>query len=120
VIRRGGAPGEASAAHFEAGPRAGEGDASETLLYVAFTRARDRLVLAGAMKKEAPAVAALEPLCDGAAQPVLELPFGEDEGEGMARARSAARSSRWTSRGRCGSGRRGRRRDARGGPRKRT
>ena len=56
------------------------------LLYVAFTRARDRLVLAGAMRKGAPAVAALDPLCGGAGQPVLALPFGEDEGEGVARA----------------------------------
>jgi ATP-dependent exoDNAse (exonuclease V) beta subunit len=56
------------------------------LLYVAFTRARDRLVLAGAVKRGVPAVVALDPLRDEAGQPVLRVPFGSADGMGVARA----------------------------------
>jgi hypothetical protein len=55
------------------------------LLYVTFTRARDRLVLAGAVKKGAPVITALAPLCDDDGRPVLSLPFGAPEGSAMAR-----------------------------------
>ncbi len=66
--------------------REDEGRERVRLLYVAFTRARDRLVLAAAMKKGAPATAALEPLQDADGQPVLAVPFGDDEGESVVRA----------------------------------
>ncbi len=55
------------------------------LLYVAFTRARDRLVLAAGMKRGAPTITALAPLRDGAGQPVLDVPFGAKEGDATAR-----------------------------------
>ena len=51
------------------------------LLYVAFTRARDRLVLAAATRDGEPCVKALEPLRDAVA-----MPFGAAEGMGVARA----------------------------------
>lgn len=51
------------------------------LLYVAFTRARDRLVLAAGMKRGAPTITALAPLRDGAGHPVLDVPFGASEGD---------------------------------------
>jgi ATP-dependent helicase/nuclease subunit A len=56
------------------------------LLYVAFTRARDRLVLAAATKHGDAVVPALEPLRDGAGRPVLSLPFDAAEGMAVARA----------------------------------
>lgn len=56
------------------------------LLYVAFTRARDRLVLAGAVKKGSPVADVLEPLQDEAGGPVLAVPFGAPEGMAVARA----------------------------------
>jgi ATP-dependent helicase/nuclease subunit A len=46
------------------------------LLYVAFTRARDRLVLAAAVKKDEPCVEALRPLVNGG----LRVPFGGSDG----------------------------------------
>lgn len=55
------------------------------LLYVAFTRARDRLVLAAGLKRGAPNITALAPLRDGAGQPVLDMPFGASEGDASAR-----------------------------------
>ncbi|BDG02919.1 UvrD-helicase domain-containing protein [Anaeromyxobacter oryzae] len=69
-----------------------EDDARERvrLLYVVFTRARDRLVLAAGVKKGAPCVAALEPLRDVAGQPVLAMPFGAVEGMAVARAGTVA------------------------------
>lgn len=65
-----------------------EDDARERvrLLYVAFTRARDRLVLAAAVKKGAPAAGALEPLCDAHGHAALHVPFGAAEGTGTVRA----------------------------------
>lgn len=76
---------------IENGPEAAtlrEDEARERvrLLYVAFTRARDRLVLAGALRRGAPAVAALDPLRDEAGQPVLQVPFGAADGLAVARA----------------------------------
>jgi ATP-dependent exoDNAse (exonuclease V) beta subunit len=79
------------AERVEHGPQAAtvrDDDARERvrLLYVALTRARDRLVLAGAVKKGAPAVAALEPLRDAAGEPALRVPFGSPDGLASARA----------------------------------
>jgi ATP-dependent helicase/nuclease subunit A len=73
---------------IENGPQAAtlrEDDESERvrLLYVAFTRARDRLVLAAATKRGAPSIAALAPLCDASGQPVLHLPFGASDGDSV-------------------------------------
>lgn len=44
------------------------------LLYVGFTRARDHLIIAARIRKEAPAVAWLDELCDSKGQPLIELP----------------------------------------------
>ena len=60
------------------------------LLYVAFTRARDRLVLAAAMKKGSPAIPGLAPLCDGEGRPLLHLPFGAAEGDATVRVQALA------------------------------
>jgi ATP-dependent helicase/nuclease subunit A len=64
------------------------------LLYVAFTRARDRLVLAAGMKRGAPTITALAPLCDGAGQPVLHAPFGANEGDAAVQAGDLATACR--------------------------
>ena len=55
------------------------------LLYVAFTRARDRLVLAAAIKKKSPQLDALQPLCDATGQAAVVFPFGAIEGMEMVR-----------------------------------
>ena len=44
------------------------------LLYVGFTRARDHLIIAARIRKEAPAVAWLDELCDSKGQPLIHLP----------------------------------------------
>lgn len=50
------------------------------LLYVAFTRARDRLVLAAAIKRGRPQLDALQPLCDATGQAAVVFPFGAPDG----------------------------------------
>jgi hypothetical protein len=59
-----------------------QGDARERarLLYVAFTRARDLLVVAGAMKKGTPELDALESLRGANGRSVVAFPFGAQEG----------------------------------------